>query len=128
MGKNQEELFFKLSMLEQQMQQLQQQLQAVDQAIMELTQLNSGLDDLVGSKGKEMLAPIGKGIFTKTKLDSEELIVDIGEKTFVKKSISETKDLIGKQLGKLEEIKKELGKNLEEINSELASTIPNIDG
>ena len=110
------------------MQQLQQQLQAVDQAIMELTQLNSGLDDLVGSKGKEMLAPIGKGIFTKTKLDSEELIVDIGEKTFVKKSISETKDLIGKQLGKLEEIKKELGKNLEEINSELASTIPNIDG
>ena len=90
MEKEQQELMFKLSVFEQQLQQLQQQLQAVEQGIAELGSLNLGLDELIGSKGKEIFAPIGKGIFTKSKLLSEDLIVDIGGKNFVKKSIPET--------------------------------------
>ena len=122
MEKNQEELMQKLGMYEQQIMQLQQQLEAVEQAIVEMNSLVLGLDELVGKEGKEILAPIGRGIFAKTKLISEDLTVDIGGKNFVKKSIPETKKLIEDQVIKLEEVKKELEDNLEKINEELTKT------
>jgi prefoldin subunit 5 len=67
MEKGQQELMFKLSMFEQQIQQLQQQLQAVEQGIVDMNSLSMGLEELKGSKGKEILAPIGRGIFAKAR-------------------------------------------------------------
>ena len=125
MEKNQEELMQKFSMYEQQIMQLQQQLEAVEQAIVEMNSLVMGLNELIGSKDKEILAPIGRGIFVKTKLVSEDLTVDVGGKNFVKKSVPETKKLIEYQVKKLEEIKEELNDNLEEINNELTITFMN---
>lgn len=122
MDKNQEELMYKFQMYEQQIMQLQQQLEAVEQAIVEMNSLILGLGELTGAKEKEILATIGKGIFVKTKLISEDLIVDVGGKNFVKKSIPETKKLIQNQVKKLEEVKKELEDNLEKINEELTKT------
>lgn len=126
--KDQQELMLKLSMYEQQIQQLQQQLQAIEQAIVEMNSLNLGLDELVGSEGKEILAQIGRGIFAKTKLLSEELTVDIGGKNFVKKSIPDTKKIIEEQIRKLEDVKKELEDNLEKINEELTKTFMSAQG
>jgi len=118
----QQELMYKFQMYEQQIQQLQQQLEAVEQAIVEMGSLAAGFNELIGSKNKEILAPIGRGIFVKTKLVSEDLTVDVGGKNFVKKTIPETKKLIQNQVEKLEEVKKELESNLEEINNELTTT------
>lgn len=123
MEENQQELIFKLSVFEQQIQQLQQQLQAIEQGIIEMNSLNIGLDELVGKKGKEILAPIGRGIFAKTKLLSEELTVDIGGKNFVKKTIPETKKVIGGQIKKLEDIKKEFENSLEKLGEELTKVM-----
>ena len=91
--KEQQEIMFKLNMFEQQIQYFQQQLQAIEQGIVEMNSLNLGLDELVGSEGKEILASVGKRIFIKTKIISEELTVDIGEGTLVKKTIPETKEI-----------------------------------
>ncbi|MEJ2267588.1 MAG: hypothetical protein P8X70_00745, partial [Nanoarchaeota archaeon] len=74
----QQELMFKFRMFEQQIKQLQQQIQAVEQGVGELSSLDIGLDELKGSEGKEIMAPIGRGIYIKAKLLSEELTVDIG--------------------------------------------------
>jgi prefoldin alpha subunit len=102
-NKEEQELMMKLGMFEQQIHQLQQQLQAVEQGIVELTSLNFGLDEL--KKGREILSPIGRGIFAKTELMSEDLTVDIGSKNFVKKNIPETKKIIQEQVKRLNEIK-----------------------
>lgn len=118
-----QELMLKLGTFEQQIQQLQQQLRAVEQGIVELNSLNFGLDELKGGKGKEILSPVGRGIFARTKLLSEELTVDIGGKNFVKKSIPETKKIIEEQTEKLSEIKNGLEKNLENINIEIREVI-----
>ncbi len=115
----QQELMFKLQMFEQQAQQIQQQLQAVEQAMVEMKSLNLGLDELKGSKGKEIMASIGRGIFVKAKLLSEELTVDVGGNNFVKKSIPDTKKLIEGQIKKLEDVKKDLDGNLEGLGKEL---------
>ena len=121
----QQEIMFKLSILEQHTNQLQQQTEAIDQGIIELESLNLDLNEIIGSKGKEVLASVGKGIFAKTKLLSESLIMDVGGGNFVKKSVPETQKVIKDQikkleeetasdtLSKLEELKKEK-KNLEE--------------
>lgn len=121
--KNQQELLFKLSMFEQEIQQIQQQLNSVEQGIVELGSLNLEIDGLTDSEGKEVLAPIGKGIFAKTKLISEDLVIDIGNKTFVKKTIPETQGAIKEQIKRLEEVKIELNENLESANEEVQRVI-----
>jgi prefoldin alpha subunit len=115
----QQELLYKFSMFERQIGELQQQIEAVERGIVDLTSLNFGLDELVGSIGKEIFAPFGKGIFVKAKLISEELNVDIGSGNFVKKSIPETKELVEEQIKKLEQIKGELEHNLEQLGEEI---------
>lgn len=118
-----QELMLKLGMFEQQIRQLQQQLQAVEQGIAEISSLNLGLDELKGKKGEELFAPIGRGIFAKANLASEELIVDIGGGNLVKKSIPETKELIELQIKKLGEVKKELEDALEKLGEEINKII-----
>jgi prefoldin alpha subunit len=112
-------------MFEQQIQQLQQELQAVEQGIVEMNSLNLGLDEIVGAKGEKVLAPIGRGIFAKTKLISEELIVDIGGKNLVTKSIPDTKKIIIQQIGKLQDVKEELNNKLKKVGEELEKTVIN---
>lgn len=116
---DQQQLMFKLAMFEQKMQGLQQQLQAVEEALVDLGLLSSGLDEIKGAKGKEIMAPLGRGIFVKANLASEELLVDIGGKKLVTKSIPDTKYLISEQLSKLEKIKEDLTDSLEASEDEL---------
>ncbi|MCK4553102.1 prefoldin subunit alpha [Candidatus Pacearchaeota archaeon] len=123
MDEKQQELIFKLGMYEQQIQQLQQQLQAVEQGVFEMTLLSQGLGELVGSVDKEILAPIGRGIFLKTKLLSEDLTVDIGNKTFVKKTIPEAQEMIKEQIKKLEDVKRELNDSLDKVGGEMERVV-----
>jgi len=115
----QRELAIQFQMFEQQIRMLQEQLQAVEQAIIELGSLNLQLDELIGKKDNEILAPIGRGIYANAKLLSDELLVDIGNKNFVKKSIPETKKILQDQIKKLGKVKEELNGELEKINIEL---------
>lgn len=121
MDKNQEEIFFRLSLFEQQIKQLQEQLRAVEQALIETSSLKIDLDELRDSEDREVFSSIGKGIFIQSKITSTELLVDAGGKNFVKKTIPETQELIQKQVEKLENIKMELEQSLENINGELSS-------
>ena len=123
MDEKQQELMFRLSSYEQQISHMQQQLEAIEQAIAEMISLKQGLEELKGSEGKEIFAPMGKGIFTRAKLISEDLLVDVGCKNFVKKNIPDAKKLIDAQIKKLEEIKKEFQENLEKISEEITQTI-----
>ena len=63
-----QELIFRLGIFEQQIHQLQEQADAVEKGIIDLGALNFGLDELKGSIGKEILSPLGKGIFVKRNL------------------------------------------------------------
>jgi len=123
MEQDQQELMFRFQMFEQQIQQLGQQLDAVEQGIIEMTSLNIGLNDLVGGKNKEIMAPVGRGIFAQAKLLSDELLVDIGEGKLVKKSIPDTQKLIEEQVQKLGQAKIELNNAMEQINEELTKTM-----
>jgi len=120
---NNQEIIFRLSMFEQQLQQLQQQLQAVSRGIVDLESLHLGLDEISGSIDKEIFAQIGKGIYVKAKIISEELNVNIGDNNFVNKSIPETKELIMEQIKRLRDVEVELERNIEITNNEFLEMI-----
>ena len=119
----QQELLYKLSMFDQHIKQINQQLQLIEKNILDLNSLDSGMGEIKGSVGKEILGQLGRGIFVKTKLISEELIVDVGNKNFVKKSITDTKKIIKEQIEKLRQIEKELKNKIKEINGEVAGLV-----
>ncbi|MBA7600711.1 Prefoldin subunit alpha [subsurface metagenome] len=119
----QQELFYKLSMFDQHIKQINQQLQLIEKNIFDLNSLDSGMDEIKGSVGKEILGQLGRGIFVKANIISEELVVDVGNKNFVKKSITDTKKIIKEQIEKLRQIEKELKDKIEEINEEVAGLV-----
>ena len=126
MEHNQQEIIFKLSMFEQQMQQLQQQIQAVEQSIVELQGLSEGLNEFKNSEGKEVMAQIGRGIFITSKIISKDLLVDIGGQNFVNKTIPETQELINEQIGKLKEARTSLNNSIEEVSHEAEKLVGDI--
>ena len=121
--KNEQELMMKLGFFEQQIRQIQQQIQAIEQGIVEMSSLNAGLEGIQGKKDEEILAPIGRGIYARAKLLSEELLVNVGSNNLVTKSIPDTRKLIGEQIKKLEEIKVEMNNNLENLGREIESVM-----
>jgi len=123
MRKPNPEIMQKFMMFEQQVRHLQSQLEAVERAVVDMNSLNIGLDEMKGATGKEILAPIGRGIFAKAQLLSEELLVDIGDKNFVKKNISDTQKIIEEQIQKLDDVKKELNQTLEKLSQEMTQMI-----
>ena len=86
------------------------------------------MEELKESTGKEIYAPVGKGIFVKAKIFSEDLNVDVGNGNFVKKSIPETKELIEEQIKKLEQVKTEMENNLEELGKEVMNMMGQEEG
>ncbi|MEA3414266.1 MAG: prefoldin subunit alpha [Nanoarchaeota archaeon] len=120
---NQQELEQKFKIFEQQIMQIQQQLEAIEKAILDVSSINTGLEDLKGKTDKEIMAPIGRGIYAKAKLISENLLVDVGEGNFVTKNIDETKIMIKEQMEKLQEMRKMLESEMDRINKELTDTM-----
>ncbi len=121
------ELFFKINMLEQYMKNMQEQIEAVEKELEEMNSLKEGLKELKNSTGKEVFASVGKSIFIKTKIISEELLVGVGEKSFVKKSIPDTVKLMELQIEKLLKIREELANEIENLRAEGEKIILSIE-
>lgn len=126
MGK--EQYILQLSMLEQESNHLQQQMQLIEQQNLELQTLQIGLRELEKTKEKKMLANLGKGIFIKTQIENKELIVDVGNKTFVQKNIPETLKVIDEQLEKLLEAKKKVLMKMQELQHRMQEIVAQAEG
>ena len=120
---NETELNQKFMGYEREIRNLQDQLNAVERAILDMASINEGIEDLKGKEEKEILAPVGRGIFAKTKLLSEILTVEVGEGVFVEKSIEDTKKLIEKQKEKMLNAQKEIESQLDKVNHEVTETM-----
>jgi prefoldin alpha subunit len=125
---NQEELIYKFSIYEQQINQLQEQMGAVERGISDLKDLELGLDEIKNSHGNEIMAAIGRGIFVKAKIIDENLNVDIGNGNFVKKSVDETKIILKKQWERLGEIKDELNRAMSNLEKEINNLMVEAQG
>ena len=115
---NQEQMM-QLQILGQEAQELEKQLQTIDQHISDLTNLSNGLSELEKSEEKEIYANIGKGIFIPAEIKGKELIVEVGNKNLVKKTIPETKEIIQNEMEKLINAKSEIMNRVEMLQAEM---------
>ena len=115
-----QEKMIRAQLLEQEARQIQEQLGLIDRQLVEFQLLSLHLDDINNFKqGDEILAPIGKGIFLNTELKGKQLFVDIGSKVVVKKSAKDVKEIIEKDIQKLNEARNKVSKDLDTVLQEI---------
>lgn len=102
--------YMEMQMLDQQLKQIQQQLHAVEQQAMEVESVIDALGSILKVEpGSDILVPLSSGIFVKAKIqDNKELLVNVGSNTTVSKSVPEVEEMLKKQLGELEKVKKDM--------------------
>lgn len=118
-----EEYILQLSMLEQQAREIQQQLGLVNQKIRDMDILKNSIEKIREAKENEFLAPLGEGLFIKSKIEDKELFINVGSKIVVRKSIKEIDVIIEKQVHQLEELRSKMEKETERLNLQLQSIV-----
>ena len=108
-----------IQMMEQETQQLNQQLQLIDQNVSEMQELELSLEEIDKEDSKELLANLGKGIYIPVEIKDKKLIVEVGKKNFVKKTIPQAKEIIKDQLEKLVAAKAQTMERLEALQTEI---------
>lgn len=118
-----EEYLIKLAGLDQEVTRLEQQMQLLEQQVLELQNIKTSLEELEKSKGKEIMANLGKNVFIKAEIKDKKLLVDVGNRTFIKKSITETLDVIEDQVNKISEAKGSVLNRIQEIQQEMENIL-----
>lgn len=103
----------------QRTQTLEEQLRIVEQQIKELHEFSEAIKLLENSKEKEILAPVGKGVFIKSEMKEKEFFVDVGSGVYVKKKPSETGFVIDEQIRKLQGLRIQISSEFESLSDEL---------
>ena len=119
MEANQQRQIIEFQMMQQRAEQLDQQLKAVDQQIIEMMDLNDSIGKV--SKGSEMLFPMGKGIYTRSKVEDEKLFINIGSGIIVKRTPSDAVKIIEEQIERLEYVKKEISREFVRVQADMQS-------
>ena len=115
-------------MLKQQSEEAENQFDFVNRQINELEQFSKGLKELEKEKEQEILAPLGRGIYTKAKKNiNEKLFVEVGAGVVVRKSPEETREIIEGQLKKFDEARIQLITQLEVFRHEFGNLLKEVE-
>jgi len=105
-----------MNMLENRLKQLDQQLGMIEQQILEDEKLEENLKDLKNKEKSEAVLPLGGGIFVQGSVEkTDKVLVNIGSKILVEKSVDEAGEILGKRRQKLGDGKEELGNEIKRI-------------
>jgi prefoldin alpha subunit len=105
------------NLLEMKLNEMGQQVELIEKQVNEFKSLEMAFDKFqaVGKK-TDMFSMIGQDTFIQSELkDNTKILVNIGSKIFVKKTIKETKENIEKRIEKINAIYLEMEKESERI-------------
>jgi prefoldin alpha subunit len=114
---NQEQIF-QIQLIEQESNQLNQQLELIQQNMIELQELKLSLGEIKNTKQTEFLVNIGKRIYAPVEIKDKRLIIEVGNKTFIRKDIDGTIEIIDEQLKKLENANNKIMINLTSLQEQ----------
>lgn len=104
-------------------QEIEEQSNIIEQQIYEIQDFSKTLDSLESEESKNILAPIGKGVFIDSEIKNKSLFVDAGAGIFIKKDINQTKKVVEDQLEKLYQMKLNISGQRESLNKEVENMI-----
>jgi len=114
--------------IERQARELEESLQIVESQIAELEMFKITLDSIMKAKDKEMLSTIGGRVYLKTKIeDIEKLFVEVGAGVIVKKTPSDTQNILKEQIHRLKEARLQIKSQLEEYYQYLENFMNEIE-
>lgn len=106
---------------------LEERLQFIEQQMSELREFITHLSFLENNPSREGISSIGKGVFLEAQFKTETLLVDVGNKIFVRKSIIQVKEIIAHQLEGLQHLHRETEARLQEIRMQFESLVERIE-
>ena len=122
------DMIYRAQMLQKESEESERNLQMVEEQISELELFEKNLGELKDSKGKEMLASLGKGVYIKSDIKEEKLFVEVGAGVVVRKTREETKKTIEGQIRRLKEVRIQLIGQLEEFKMSFGEMVREIEG
>ena len=108
-----------MQMLQQEAEDLNQQLKLIEQNLSEIEELKLSLNEINKNENKEILANIGKKIYLPVEIKDKNLFVEIGKGNYVKKTVSETIQVVEEQTKKLIAGKQDVVERLEGLQKEV---------
>jgi len=109
------ELVYKAQMLQRESEEVEGNLRLVEEQIGELDIFQKNLVELKESKGKEMIASVGKGVYIKGDVKDDKLFVEVGAGVVVRKTPDETRETVEGQAMRLKEVRIQLIGHLENL-------------
>ena len=114
-------------MLRQQSEAIQKQIEEIEMKRNELMIVKQSMGEIKGQSGKDVLVPIGSGVFLKGQLnDDENILVEVGANVIAEKKIDQADKLIEKQLGEIEKMQDKMRDELIMCISELQKLEPEL--
>ncbi|MCW1296517.1 MAG: prefoldin subunit alpha [Candidatus Parvarchaeota archaeon] len=96
---------FEFEVLRERAQTLEDQILNLEMKRNELEIVSGSLDEIKDKKDKEILVPLGSGVFLRGKLlESEKVLINVGANVIVEKSLEEAKNIITSQIEEIEKI------------------------
>ena len=120
-----QEALIKASMLENQIKETEQHIEFISSQIIELKALEGNISSL--KENKEILSPLGKGIFLKAKQEEKNLFVSIGAGIIIKKSPEKTIEAIKTQIERLSSLHAQLSSQIQSEYMQMNSIIEEIE-
>ena len=111
---NMEQKYIILQMIDAQIKELENEIGAIEQRSFDIINLRASLKSLSAVKSNsKSFAPLGYGIFTESEVkNTNHVLVNVGSGILVKKTIAEADELLGKQIGQIDNITLQLTQNL----------------
>lgn len=123
-----EQILEKALQLRQQSEETEQQLGFVNEQLEEMDKFYEKLKMLEDSSEKEILAPLGRGVYIKSERNVEEkLFVEAGAGVVVRKTPSEAREVVKEQMEKFKEARMQLLGQLQEYSQEFAQMLGEIE-
>jgi prefoldin alpha subunit len=114
-------------LLKQQVDAIEKQIGELESRTNELMIVQQSINELKGQKGKEILVPIGSGVFLKGTLVSDtQMLVELGANIVTEKSAKETVEIIEKQVQEINKIKDQMRLDMMNFVTEMEKLEPEI--
>ena len=101
------------SKLHREVEQLENHCMLIDNEIGELEHFYKSIGEIENPEGKEILASIGKGVFSPAKMTSGEFFIEVGAGMVIKKTPLEIRKVIEEQIEKMKTSKTLFNQQLE---------------
>ncbi len=105
----------------------EQQLRFVSEQIASLNEFKENLKELDKNTEREILAPLGRGVFVKSELKEKKLFVDVGAGVVLRKTPLEVGKIIDEQIGKFQEARVQIASLLESYALEFNKMLKEVE-